>query len=229
MGFRYLDIITASFVAVLLISNIASTKILDLGPFTFDGGTILFPLAYIFGDILTEVYGFRRSRRVIWIGVVWAGVAAGTFALVDALPSADFYEAEESFSAILGQTPRIVAGSLAAILVGELTNSVLLARLKIATAGRMLWLRTISSTVVGQAVDTAVFLGIAFGGIWTAGELWDVFQSNYVFKVGVEVALTPVTYVVVRWLKRSEGVDVYDARIALNPFGPRAARPSPPA
>ena len=229
MRFRYLDIITASFVAVLLISNIASTKVLDLGPFTFDGGTILFPLAYIFGDILTEVYGFRRSRRVIGIGVVWAAIAAGTFALVDALPSADFYEAEESFSAILGQTPRIVAGSLAAILVGELTNSVLLARLKVATAGRMLWLRTISSTVVGQAVDTAVFLGIAFGGLWTAGELWDVFQSNYVFKVGVEVALTPLTYVVVRWLKRSEGVDVYDARIALNPFAPRAPRPSPPA
>jgi uncharacterized integral membrane protein (TIGR00697 family) len=190
MRFRYLDIITASFVAVLLISNIASTKILDLWRFTFDGGTILFPLAYIFGDVLTEVYGFRRSRRVILIGVVWAGVAAGVFAVVDALPSADFYEAGESFSAILGQTPRIVAGSLAAILVGELTNSALLARLKVATAGRMLWLRTIASTVLGQAVDTAVFLLIAFGGVFTAGELWDLFESNYVFKVGVEVAFT---------------------------------------
>lgn len=229
MRFRYLDIITASFVAVLLISNIASTKILDLGPFTFDGGTILFPLAYIFGDILTEVYGFRRSRRVIWIGVAWAGVAAGTFALVDALPAADFYEAEESFSAILGQTPRIVAGSLAAILVGELTNSLLLARLKVATAGRLLWLRTISSTIVGQAVDTAVFLLIAFGGLWTAGELWDVFESNYIFKVGVEIAFTPLTYLIVRWLKRSEGIDTYDTPLTLNPFAPRAARSSPPA
>lgn len=218
MRFRYLDIITASFVAVLLISNIASTKILDLWRFTFDGGTILFPLAYIFGDILTEVYGFRRSRRVIWIGVVWAGIAAGVFAVVDSLPSADFYEAGDSFSEILGQTPRIVAGSLAAIFVGELTNSALLARLKVATAGRMLWLRTIASTVVGQAVDTAVFLLIAFGGVFAAGELWDLFASNYVFKVGVEIAFTPITYLVVRWLKRSEGIDTYDTSLTLNPF-----------
>ena len=218
MRFRYLDIITASFVAVLLISNIASTKILDLWRFTFDGGTILFPLAYIFGDILTEVYGFQRSRRVIWIGVVWAGGVAGVFAIVDALPSADFYEAGESFSAILGQTPRIVAGSLAAIFVGELTNSALLARLKVATAGRMLWLRTIASTVVGQAVDTAVFLLIAFGGVFAAGELWDLFASNYVFKVGVEIAFTPITYLIVRWLKRSEGIDAYDDDLVLNPF-----------
>jgi len=224
MRFRYLDIITASFVAVLLISNIASTKIIDLGPFTFDGGTILFPLAYIFGDILTEVYGFRRARRVIWIGVAWAAVAAGTFALVDALPAASGYELEASFGAILGQTPQIVAGSLAAILVGEFANGAMMARIRVATAGRMLWLRTISSTVVGQALDTAIFLLIAFGGVLSSATLWDVFASNYVFKVGVEVALTPLTYLAVRWLKRREGVDGYDARVPLNPFGLRPER-----
>ena len=219
MRFRHLDVITASFVAVLVISNIASTKIVDLGPFTFDGGTVLFPLAYIFGDVLTEVYGFARARRVIGVGAAWAAVAAGTFALVDALPSASDYTMGDSFHAILGQTPRIVGGSLAAILVGELSNGVVLARLKVATAGRMLWLRTIASTVVGEAVDTAVFLLVAFAGVLTSATLWDVFQSNYVFKVGVEVAFTPVTYLVVRWLKRSEGVDVYDDRLDLPAFG----------
>jgi uncharacterized integral membrane protein (TIGR00697 family) len=218
MRFRYLDLITASFVAVLLISNIASTKIVDLGRFTFDGGTLLFPLAYIFGDILTEVYGYSRSRRVIWTGFAWIAIAAGVFALVDALPAAPDYELQESFSAILGQTPRIVAGSLTAFLAGEFVNSVILARLKVRTNGRFLWSRTISSTVVGQAVDTVVFVLIAFGGLFSAGTIWEIISSNYVFKVGVEVAFTPLTYLVVRWLKRAEGVDVYDRETDFNPF-----------
>jgi uncharacterized integral membrane protein (TIGR00697 family) len=178
MRFRYLDLITASFVAVLLISNIASTKIVDLGRFTFDGGTLLFPLAYIFGDILTEVYGYSRSRRVIWTGFAWIAIAAGVFALVDALPAAPDYELQESFSAILGQTPRIVAGSLAAFLAGEFVNSVILARLKVRTNGRFLWSRTISSTVVGQAVDTVVFVLIAFGGLFSAGTIWEIISSK---------------------------------------------------
>ena len=216
--FRYLDLITASFVAVLLISNIASTKILDLKWFTFDGGTILFPLAYIFGDILTEVYGYARSRRVIWTGFIWIAVAAGVFYLVDRLPAASEYEMSDSFHAILGQTPRIVAGSLAAYFVGEFVNSVILAKLKVWSAGRMLWARTISSTLFGQGVDTAIFLLIAFGGVFTNATLWEIFKSNYVFKVGVEVALTPITYLVVRYLKRVERSDVYDRETDFNPF-----------
>jgi queuosine precursor transporter len=216
--FRYLDLITASFVAVLLISNIASTKILDLKWFTFDGGTILFPLAYIFGDILTEVYGYARSRRVIWTGFIWIAVAAGIFYLVDRLPAASEYEMSDSFHAILGQTPRIVAGSLAAYFVGEFVNSVILAKLKVWSAGRMLWARTISSTLFGQGVDTAIFLLIAFGGIFTNATLWEIFKSNYVFKVGVEVAFTPITYLVVRYLKRVERSDVYDRDTDFNPF-----------
>jgi uncharacterized integral membrane protein (TIGR00697 family) len=217
-GFRFLDVITASFVAVLLISNIASTKIVEMGPFTFDGGTVLFPLAYIFGDILTEVYGYARARRVIWTGFIWIGIAAAVFALIDALPAAPGYELSESFSAILGQTPRIVLGSLLAFLAGAFVNSVVLARLKVRTAGRYLWLRALASTVIGQAIDTAVFLLVAFGGVLSAATLQDVFVSNYVFKVGVEVVLMPLTYAVVIWLKRAEGIDAFDRRRDFNPF-----------
>jgi queuosine precursor transporter len=223
-GFRFLDLITASFVAVLLISNIASTKIVELGPFTFDGGTVLFPLAYIFGDILTEVYGFARARRVIWTGFLWIAIAAGVFALIDALPAAPEYELAESFSAILGQTPRIVLGSLLAFVAGAFVNSVVLARLKVRTGGRFLWLRAMASTVIGQGIDTAVFLMVAFGGVLSAATLREVFVSNYVFKVGVEVVLMPVTYVVVILLKRAEGIDAFDRRIDFNPFRWRIER-----
>ena len=217
-AYKHLDLITASFVAVLLISNIASTKILDLGWFTFDGGTILFPLAYIFGDVLTEVYGFARSRRVIWIGFFWIAVAAGVFYLVDILPAAAEYEHAESFSAILGQTPRIVLASLIAFLCGEFINSVILAKMKVRTEGRALWARAMGSTLFGQAVDTAVFLAIAFGGVFTTATMIDIFRSNYIFKVGVEILFLPVTYMVVKYLKKSEGVDVYDRDTDFNPF-----------
>ena len=222
-SYRYLDFITASFVAVLIISNIASTKILDFGWFTFDGGTILFPLAYIFGDILTEVYGYARSRRVIWTGFFWLVVMAVVLILVDRLPAASDYELQDSFHAILGQTPRIVAGSLAAFWAGEFVNSVILAKMKVRTHGRALWSRTITSTVFGQAVDTAVFLLIAFGGVLTTATLWDVFKSNYVFKVGVEVLFTPITYLIVRYLKRVENSDVYDVDTDFNPFAVSSA------
>jgi uncharacterized integral membrane protein (TIGR00697 family) len=217
-SYRYLDFITSAFVAVLIISNIASTKILDLKWFTFDGGTILFPLAYIFGDVLTEVYGYARSRRVIWTGFFWLLVAAGVFYLVDRLPAASDYTMQSSFHAILGQTQRIVAGSLAAFLAGEFVNSVILAKMKVRTQGKALWSRTITSTLFGEAVDTAIFLTIAFGGVLTNATLWDVFKSNYVFKVGVEVVFTPVTYLVVRYLKRAEHSDVYDRGTDFNPF-----------
>ena len=217
-SYRYLDLITASFVAVLLISNIASTKIVDLRWFTFDGGTILFPLAYIFGDVLTEVYGYARSRRVIWTGFIWIAVAAAVFWFVDRMPAAPEYELQESFHSILGQTPRIVAGSLAAYWAGEFVNSVILAKLKVWTEGRMLWGRTISSTIVGQAVDTAIFLLIAFGGVFSSAALWEIFRSNYIFKVAVEIAFTPITYLVVRHLKRVENSDVYDTHTDFNPF-----------
>jgi hypothetical protein len=216
--YRYTDLIAAAFVGVLIISNLASTKILALGPFTFDGGTILFPLAYVFGDVLTEVYGYRRSRRVIWTGFFWLVVTAGVLAIVDALPPAEGWDLQQSFHAILGQAPRIVAASLIAYFCGEFANSFVLAKLKVATEGRWLWSRTIGSTVIAQALDTAIFLGVAFWGVLPDELLLAVFVSNYVFKVGTEVVLTPLTYQVVRFLKRAESEDYYDRGTNFSPF-----------
>lgn len=216
--YRYLDFITAAFVAVLLISNVASTKILVLGPFTFDGGTILFPLAYIFGDVLTEVYGYSRSRRVIWTGFFLVALAACVFAIVDVLPPAPDWKLQESFHAILGQTPRIVLASLVAYWIGEFSNSFVLAKMKIFTRGRLLWTRTIGSTLVGEAFDTSTFLLIAFYGFLPSSLILTVFISNYIFKVGVEVLATPVTYIVVNTLKKLEREDYFDIGTNFNPF-----------
>jgi uncharacterized integral membrane protein (TIGR00697 family) len=217
-NYRYFDLIMALFVAVLLISNVASTKIMRLGPFTFDGGTILFPVSYIFGDILTEVYGYRRSRRVIWTGFFCTGLMAVVLAIVGALPPAQGWDNQAAYRAILGQTPRIVLGSLIAYSAGEFSNSYTLAKMKIWTGGRWLWTRTIGSTLVGEGVDTLLFVMIAFAGTMPGPLLWSIITSNYVFKVGVEAAMTPVTYRVANFLKRVEHEDVYDVGTDFNPF-----------
>jgi len=217
-NYRYLDVITAAFVAVLLISNIASTKILEFGPFTFDGGTLLFPLSYIFGDILTEVYGYARTRRVIWLGFLAAGLMAGTLALVGALQPAHGWTNQEAYDAVLGQTPRIILGSLAGYWAGEFSNSIVLATMKVATRGRWLWTRTVGSTLVGQALDSSIFLLVAFGGTLSWPTLTAVLLSNYVFKCSVEILFTPATYSIVRFLKRSESTDHYDVGTRFNPF-----------
>jgi len=217
-SFKHIDSITALFVAVILISNVASTKILDLGWFIFDGGTLLFPVSYIFGDILTEVYGYKRSRKVIWLGFFSAFLMSATFMVVGKLPAAGEWQLQEAYDAILGLTPRIVVASLIAFLAGEFSNSYVLAKLKILTKGRHLWIRTIGSTAVGQAVDTMLFVGVAFWGIHSGGLLVSIIISNYVFKCGIEAALTPVTYRVVRWLKKEEQEDYYDTDTKFNPF-----------
>jgi queuosine precursor transporter len=218
LGYKYFDLIMALFVSVLIISNVASSKIVDLGPFTFDGGTLLFPISYIFGDILTEVYGYRRSRRVIWAGFGAAALMAGVLALVGALPPAQGWEHQEAYEAILGTTPRIVAGSLVAYFAGEFSNSYVLAKMKIWTQGRLLWTRTIGSTLVGEGVDTFLFVLIAFGGALPWALWWSILISNYVFKVGLEAAMTPATYRITNFLKRSENEDVYDIGTDFNPF-----------
>jgi hypothetical protein len=205
-------------VAVLLISNIASSKILNLGPFTFDGGTLLFPISYIFGDILTEVYGYRRSRRVIWVGFGCAALMAIVLAVVGALPPAEGWENQEAYEAILGTTSRIVLASLIAYFAGEFSNSYTLARMKVLTQGRWLWTRTIGSTLVGQGVDTILFVTIAFAGMLPWPLFWSIILSNYVFKVGLEAAMTPITYRVTNFLKREEKEDVYDVNTDFNPF-----------
>lgn len=212
-SFRYLDRITGLFVAVLIISNIASVKIVTVGLFTFDGGTLLFPVAYIFGDVLTEVYGYRASRRVIWTGFAALALMIVTLAVVDVLPPGN-----AAFSAVLGQAPRIALASLLAYWVGEFTNSFVLARLKVATGGRWLWMRTIGSTLVGEGVDTLVFVLVAFAGTLPNEVLVAILASNYIFKCVVEVVFTPVTYAVVSRLKRAEGVDAFDRDTDFNPL-----------
>lgn len=217
-SYRHFDLVMALFVAVVLISNVASTKFVKLGPFSFDGGTILFPVSYIFGDILTEVYGYRHSRRVIWTGFGCAALMAGVFALVGALPAAEGWENQAAYQAILGTTPRIVLGSLVAYFAGEFSNSFVLAKMKIWSQGRWLWTRTIASTLVGEGVDSVLFVLIAFAGAIPWSLLWVTVASNYLFKCGMEALMTPVTYWVTGALKRSEQEDVYDVGTDFNPF-----------
>ncbi len=216
--YRYYDLIMASFVAVLLISNVASTKFLRLGPLSFDGGTLLFPISYIFGDVLTEVYGYARGRRVIHVGFAANLLMALVFALVGALPAAEGWENQEAYKAILGATPRIVAGSLIAYFAGSFANSWIMARMKVITQGRWLWMRTVASTLVGEGVDTFLFVAIAFYGLWPDALLWSVAVSNYLFKCGLEAIMTPVTYRIVRGLKHAEREDYYDRGTNFSPF-----------
>lgn len=217
-NFKYLTLITAFFVTILLVSNIASSKILILGPFTFDGGTILFPLSYIFGDILTEVYGYARSRKVIWMGFAMVLFASLILMIVGALPASPDWDGQGAYEKILGLTPRIVLASLIAYFAGEFSNSYILAKLKVRTAGKFLWLRTISSTLIGQAIDTKIFIFLAFYGVFETDLIWTIFWSNYIFKVAVEILFTPFTYAVVRFLKRAENEDYYDKKTNFNPF-----------
>lgn len=218
--FKYLGFITALFVTVLLVSNVASSKILILGPFTFDGGTILFPLSYIFGDILTEVYGYAQSRKVIWTGFFMILLASVVFIVVGKLPPSPDWGGQEAYNTILGLTPRIVVASIAAYFVGEFSNSFILAKMKVWTGGRFLWFRTIGSTVVGEGVDTILFVMIAFLGVEGFGSdlLLTIIISNYVFKVLVEVLLTPITYSVTKFLKKHEEEDHFDHGTNFNPF-----------
>ncbi len=217
-NYYYYDILVALFVAVLLISNIASTKILVLWKFTFDGGTILFPLSYIFGDVLTEVYGYRRSRKVIWLGFFSAALMSLVFYIVQMLPPAPDWPYQEAFSNLLGFVPRIVAASLIAYFAGEFSNSFTLSKLKIFTRGRFLWIRTISSTLIGEGLDTILFCIIAFYGTMPSSVLLAVIISNYIFKCSVEILFTPLTYAIVGFLKRKENIDTYDVGINYNPF-----------
>lgn len=216
--YKYFDIILGLFVAVLLISNIASTKILKLGPFSFDGGTIIFPLAYIFGDILTEVYGYNKSRRVIWLGFFSAMLLSVVLMIVGYLPAAEGWANQEAYQKILGLTPRIVLASLIAYLAGEFSNSFILAKMKVLTKGKWLWARTIGSTLVGEGLDTLLFVTIAFWGVLPASLLIAVIISNYIFKCGVEIIFTPLTYKTVGFLKKKEDEDYYDKQTDFNPF-----------
>ncbi len=229
--YQFLDTVTALFVTVLLVSNIASAaKIVHLGisiggfPLAFDGGTFLFPLSYIFGDVLTEVYGYRKSRKVIWTGFGCAGLMSLTFWLLGRLPGEVSWEAtagQAAYDKILGSVGNgaIIVASLSAYWAGEFSNSFVLAKMKLATRGRWLWTRTIGSTLVGQGLDTALFVGVATVlGVFPVEAMWSLLVANYLFKVGVEAVMTPVTYRICSFLKRIEGVDAYDDDTDFNPF-----------
>ncbi len=228
---RYFDLVTALFVTVLIISNIASAaKIVDFGfkifdvEMAFDAGTLLFPVSYIFGDVLTEVYGYRRSRRVIWTGFACLALTSLYLSLVRALPGDPVWQrdaGQDAFVKILGgiSSGGIVLASLAGYWAGEFSNSFVLARMKVLTRGRWLWTRTIGSTLVGEGVDTLVFVVVAtLTGVFS----WEIFASlvltNYLFKCGIEAVMTPATYAVVGFLKRVEHEDYYDTHTSFNPF-----------
>ncbi len=230
-GFRRLDLVTSAFVVVLVVSNVASSaKIVDLGitlfglPLAFDAGTLLFPVSYIFGDILVEVYGYRISRRVIWTGFAALAASSLAFLLIRFLPgetSWSEYAGQAAYDAILGgmSTGGIALASLCGYLAGSFSNAVVLARIKVVMRGRRLWVRTIVSTVVGEFLDTLVFVTIASAaGVFAWPLFFSLTVTNYLFKCFVEVVMTPATYAAVRSLKRIEGVDVYDHTTDFNPF-----------
>ena len=206
------------FVSVLLISNIASTKIVGFGWFSFDGGTLLFPLSYIFGDILTEVYGYKKSREVIWLGFFSALMMSVIFIIVGKLPPALDWNNQAAYDSILGVTPRIVIASLIAYASGSFSNSFILAKMKLWTKGAHLWMRTIGSTIIGELIDSTLFILIAFAGIMSPSILVILIISNYIFKTLIEIVFTPVTYKIINSLKKKEGEDYYDRNTNFNPF-----------
>lgn len=227
--YRYFDLVMAAFVTVLIVSNIASSaKIVDWGvsiagiPLAFDAGTILFPISYIFGDILTEVYGFRRSRRVIWTGFVCLALTSLVLWLVRIMPGEANWESftgQAAYNNVLGgiSTGGIVLASLSAYLVGEFANSVVLAKLKVATNGRFLWLRTIGSTLIGEALDSLIFVTIAtLAGVFPREIFITLVLTNYIFKTFIEMVMTPLTYWVVAKLKHAEQEDYYDKDTRFN-------------
>jgi uncharacterized integral membrane protein (TIGR00697 family) len=229
--FRYFSYVMAAFVAILLLSNLIGAAkpsyvtLPDGSQWSFGAGVLFFPVSYIIGDVLTEVYGYANARRVIWTGFAALLFMAFMAAVVVALPPAEGWPGQEAYEMVFGNSWRIVLASMTAFWAGEFANSFVMARLKVITEGRMLWLRTIGSTVVGQGLDSLIFYPLAFYGLagWPPEQLWQVILSQWLIKTAWEALLTPVTYFVVGFLKRREGVDVFDNRTDFSPFA-RAGR-----
>jgi uncharacterized integral membrane protein (TIGR00697 family) len=223
---RFYDIVMAAFVAILLLSNVlgaGKVAVIDLpgiGPWPFGAGILFFPVSYVIGDVLTEVYGYARARRVIWVGTAATVFMAFMSWVVVALPPAPDWTNQAAYETIFGQVPRIVFASLCAFWAGEFVNAYVLARMKIATGGRHLWMRTIGSTIAGQGVDSLIFYPLAFLGAqgWTGALVVKVLFTQWALKVAWEALLTPATYVVVEHLKLAEGLDVYDRGTDFTPF-----------
>ena len=218
-NYRYYDLILGAFITVYLCSNlIGPAKAVSMWGFTFGAGVLFFPISYIFGDVLTEVYGYARARKVIWCGfgaMIFASIMA---TVVVTLPPAPGWPFQQAYEEIFGQTPRIVLASLMAFFSGEFVNSFILAKMKIWTEGKWLWTRTVGSTIAGEGVDSLIFYPLAFYGVWDDALVLKVMMTNYVLKVLVEVAMTPVTYKIVGVLKRAEQEDYYDRNTDFTPF-----------
>ena len=211
------------FLTCLLVSNVIAGKLFTVAGVVLPSAVILFPVTYILGDVFTEVYGFRRTRIVIWTGFAANFLMSLVFLAAIALPAPPFFTAQPAYATVLGAAPRIAAASLAAYWAGEFANSITLSLMKKATRGRYLWTRTISSTVAGQAFDTFIFIAAGFAGTVPTPVLFKLMLAQYLFKVGYEAVLTPVTYLVVGAVKRREGRDTFDTGVAYNPFGVRGA------
>ncbi len=224
---RYYDYCMAAFAVILICANligagkVATMSLPLLGAVTFGAGILFFPLSYVLGDVLTEVYGYARARRVVWVGFAASVFAAGMAAFIVWIPPAADWTGQAALAAVMGQAPRIFAASVTAFWAGEFANAFVLARMKVWTNGRHLWSRTIGSTAVGQAVDSLIFYPLAFLGVWETSLVLTVMLTNYLLKVAWEVLLTPVTYKVVGAIKRAEGVDVFDLETDFTPFRTR--------
>jgi len=217
--YRYYDLIMAAFVTVLLCSNlIGAAKVATLWGFSFGAGVLFFPISYIFGDVLTEVYGYARTRRAVWAGFGALFFATFMSWVVLAFEPAPGWQGQPALEAVFRQTPRIVLASLVAYWAGEFCNSYVMARMKVGSEGRRLWTRTIGSTVVGQAVDSLIFCPVAFLGVWPDALVVQVMVANYFLQVGWEAVVTPFTYLAVNFLKRAEGEDYYDRDTDFTPF-----------
>ena len=208
-------IITALFITCLITANIIAVKLVGMGSVVLPAAVVIFPLSYIFGDILTEVYGFRMARQVIWLGFLCNLIFVIFVRIGQALPSASFWTGQVAYETILGYTPRLLLASFLGYLVGEFANSFVLAKMKVLTQGRWLWSRTIGSTIIGQALDTSIFITVAFWGI---ASLPVMILSHWVAKVLIEVVFTPLTYVIVNYLKKKESADTFDYKTNFNPF-----------
>jgi uncharacterized integral membrane protein (TIGR00697 family) len=219
--YKYLDLLINIFVVVLIVSNLVAQKFTQFGPFKVSAAQLLFPITYIFGDVFTEVYGYSASRRAIWTGFMGSIVMTGMGLFAIWLPGAPEFKNQPAFEAIFGAVPRIVAGSLLAYWAGEFANSLTVAKMKLWTNGRMLWTRTVGSTIVGQAVDTTIVVCFIFYD-QPVSVIWQIIYSGYLFKVVYEVIATPLTYIVVNGLKRAEGIDFFDRSTNFNPFRLRA-------
>ena len=217
--FKYYDLVMALFVTILLCSNvIGAAKVATVWGFTFGAGVLFFPISYIFNDVLTEVYGYGRARKVVWAGFGAIIFASFMSWVIVTLPPAEGWNDQRAYETVFGQTPRIVFASLTAFFVGEFANSYVLAKMKVKTSGRHLWARTIGSTIVGEGVDSLVFYPAAFYGTWDNALLMQVMMSNYIIKVLWEALITPVTYQVVGFLKHAEQEDYFDTDTNFTPF-----------